>query len=488
MEAETETYSQEQPYHNNIDIDNDVNNENMGNEVADEQEGGVRKKKETRIETTATAEPQNPLALLEKLPTVFTQSKPVAKLSNVSKKSNQRLTFTLSHVLPSIANAIRRTILSDIPVVGFQTMPYEENRAKIVKNTSRFNNEYLKQRLACIPIYATNLKDTTNKNEPISNMQLINDYAVKLHVKNKTDSMLWVTTKDFELIHKETGEAVEGAKGKEIIEQLFPPFVSVNDTKHYIDIMSLRPFIADGIPGEEIHLTCEFSICLAKKNSSYNVSQLTTYSNTVDMHLQSKKIQQMKEKGQMEGKSKEEIDFAIKNFEMLEGKRLFISNSFDFVVETLGIYQSETLVQQSCEILATNLTALYDAMVEGNENVVQIKRNTENTIPNCWDIVLHNEDYTLGTMLQDKLYRGFYRDKLKEEEAGAEASPDTKIKMLNFCGFKKEHPHDSHSIIRVGFIEEKHSQVEFILFMFSQIIPNIRAEFLHISKSLENKI
>jgi hypothetical protein len=91
-------------------------------------------------------------------------------------------------------------------------------------------------------------------------------------------------------------------------------------------------------------------------------------------------------------------------------------------------------------------------------------------------------------MLQDKLYRGFYRDKLKEEEAGAEASPDTKIKMLNFCGFKKEHPHDSHSIIRVGFIEEKHSQVEFILFMFSQIIPNIRAEFLHISKSLENKI
>ena len=82
--------------------------------------------------------------------------------------------------------------------------------------------------------------------------------------------------------------------------------------------------------------------------------------------------------------------------------------SFDFVVETLGIYQSETLVQQSCEILATNLTALYDAMVEGNENVVQIKRNTENTIPNCWDIVLHNEDYTLGTMLQDKLYRGFY--------------------------------------------------------------------------------
>ena len=48
--------------------------------------------------------------------------------------------------------ALRRTILSDIPVVVFRTSPEEENNCIIDKNTTRFNNEIVKQRLSCIPI------------------------------------------------------------------------------------------------------------------------------------------------------------------------------------------------------------------------------------------------------------------------------------------------------------------------------------------------
>jgi hypothetical protein len=420
------------------------------------------------------------MALMNKLPLPI--AKPAAKLTNMNNKIGKRLTFTLKGVLPSFANAIRRTILSDIPVVGFVTTPHEENRATIVKNTSRFNNEYLKQRLSCIPIHGSELKDA--KDGRISNTQLVGEYAVELHVKNKTDSMLWVTTNDFRLIHKATGEVVEN--GQKMMEQLFPPFVSVNDTKHYIDIMSLRPFISDSLPGEEIHLTCEFSVCSAKKNSCYNVARLITYSNTVDLNLQTKKIAAMKEAAKLEGKSKEEIEFQVRNFELLEGKRLYLPNSFDFIVEGLGIYKNEVLVQHACSILADSLNALQDAMVQSDDAVITIFRNTENTIPNCWDIVLHNEDYTLGTMLQDKLYQNFYphthngRDKIEAiNEKGNLAS------MLNFCGFKKEHPHDTSSVIRVGFMKEEHSKLEFIQFMFSQVIPQIRDEFLHISRLMD---
>ena len=63
------------------------------------------------------------------------------------------LGFTLSGVNVSLANALRRTMLSDIPLIVFRTTPYEKNKANIINNTSRLNNEVIKQRLSCIPIH-----------------------------------------------------------------------------------------------------------------------------------------------------------------------------------------------------------------------------------------------------------------------------------------------------------------------------------------------
>ena len=73
----------------------------------------------------------------------------------ISKISDESplLKFTLSGVNVSIANAIRRIILSEIPCIVFRTSPYEKNDAKIEINTTRMNNELIKQRLTCIPIH-----------------------------------------------------------------------------------------------------------------------------------------------------------------------------------------------------------------------------------------------------------------------------------------------------------------------------------------------
>ena len=76
-----------------------------------------------------------------------------------SRHNDEMLLFTLSGVNVSLANAIRRTILSDIPLVVFRTTPYEQNKANIIANTSRLNNEILKQRLSCIPIHIKDIDD-----------------------------------------------------------------------------------------------------------------------------------------------------------------------------------------------------------------------------------------------------------------------------------------------------------------------------------------
>ena len=65
---------------------------------------------------------------------------PTVELNDIPGNNNS-LTFTLSGVNVSIANAIRRVILSDINTVVFRTTPHEKNKANILLNTSRLNNE-----------------------------------------------------------------------------------------------------------------------------------------------------------------------------------------------------------------------------------------------------------------------------------------------------------------------------------------------------------
>ena len=62
------------------------------------------------------------------------------------------LHFTLSGVVVSFANAIRRTILSDIPMVVFRTFPHNENKCKITANNTKLNNEIIKHRLSAFLI------------------------------------------------------------------------------------------------------------------------------------------------------------------------------------------------------------------------------------------------------------------------------------------------------------------------------------------------
>ena len=53
------------------------------------------------------------------------------------------LQFTLSNINYSVANAIRRTILANIPCFVFKTTPYSESMCDIITNTSKFNNEII---------------------------------------------------------------------------------------------------------------------------------------------------------------------------------------------------------------------------------------------------------------------------------------------------------------------------------------------------------
>jgi len=329
-----------------------------------------------------------------------------------SRHNDEMLLFTLSGVNVSLANAIRRTILSDIPLVVFRTTPYEQNKANIIANTSRLNNEILKQRLSCIPIHIKDIDGFPLKN-----------YQLEVNVENITDTMMYVTTENFVINDLVTGKPIDEAKNREI-------FPADDYTGYFIDFVRLRPKISEELPGEKIHLTCELSIGTAKEDGMFNAVSTCSYGYTVDALAQEATLEKLIQKWKDEGKNADEVNFEAKNWKLLDGLRITKQDSFDFTIQSVGIYENVELVHKGCEILIDKFQ-YQDSLIEKDELVIE---KSQNTMSNSYDIILENEDYTIGKVLEYLMYTKFYE-----------------TKMLTFCGFKKMHPHDSQSIIRVAY-------------------------------------
>ena len=334
------------------------------------------------------------------------------------KESGDITTFTLTGVDACYANGIRRVVLSEIPIVVFKTTPHEENKSNILINTSRLNNEIIKQRLSCIPICIKDLEiDFSN-------------YLLELDVENKTDTMIMVTSKDFRIKNLTTASYLDD----NTLREIFPPYIPpTGKSEYYIDFLRLRPKISDELPGERIKLTCAFSVSTARDDSMFNVVGTCSYGFTPDRDEMIKQLSLRQDKWSKEGKTAEEIGFESKNWNLLEGLRYVKKQSFDFIIQTIGIYDNTAIVIKACEILIQKID-IQKQLLDRDELPIE---PAINTLENCYDITLVNEDYTVGTILNNELYETFYKEH----------------KTLSYTGFKKMHPHDTDSLLRIAFSE-----------------------------------
>ena len=367
------------------------------------------------------------------------------------KEEDGIMTFTISNIDISYINAIRRTILSDIRICVFKTTPYEENNATITFNTCRLNNEIVKQRLSCIPI-VINCIELENPIETIKNYLLVVD------VENNTDTTMIVTTKDFKILNTVTNKYLEDGE----VKKIFPPFIPPNGNgEYYIDFLRLRPKISDEIPGEKIKLTCKFTLGTAREDSMFNVTGTCSLGFTPDYEKMEEQLEIRKQKWKDEGKKEAEIIFESKNWKLLEGMRYVIKNSFDFIVGTVGIYDNDKIIMEACNILSSKMNNLKELLTSDE---VDIKRS-DNLLENCYDITLVNEDYTIGNILNYELYTIFYTD----------------LKIIDYVGFKKFHPHDTDSILRISLID-KTKGIPAIKTMVISVIDEALKKFTDIRK------
>lgn len=331
-------------------------------------------------------------------------------LINSQGKVNGILKFTMSNTNVSVANALRRTILSDIPTVVIKN-------TDIIYNTSQFNNQILEQRLSCIPVHIEPQDDIE-----LNNLQLIIDE------KNEDNDLKYITTAHFIIYDKTTDKYMS-------IESLNNIFPKNKYTNEHIIFCRLKPKLSNEIPGEVINLKANLSLGTASEKGSYNVVCTCAYGNTPDkelIHIERQNYENiLKEKNMIE----QDIESALDNWDLHNYKRYYLKDSFDFSIESIGVFTESKIIFKACNIINFGLMKILENQ---EQKSYTLKKNTI-ALENSVDIILYYIDYTLGKLLEFIIYKEYYMGQ----------------KVLSFCGFLKPHPHEKYSIIRIAFTKQK---------------------------------
>lgn len=376
------------------------------------------------------------------------------KLPNITeqKENFDVYTFRIADCNVSIVNALRRTLITDIPVVGFNVEEFNDvnEELKTVQfyvNTTSFNNEILKQRLSCIPVHITDDFD----------QEAIESLVIEVNKKNTSDSIEYITTKDFKIIDTTSNKELSVTQR----DKIFPKSQLTND---YILFARLKPSVSKNIPGQSLHFKSKLFISTAKHKGQFNSCSTAAYAYTENPREQQNIWLSKENELTSLNYDESKISEMKQDWFLHEAKRITIPNSYDFKLETVGVYKNEELLRKACEIIAVRLGQFKNSVSETFEYI----SDTTN-VENSFDIKMFDYDYTIGKVIEYLLNELFFK----------------KEKILSYVGFIKEHPHDNYSIIRLVFNNEDTSNIENIKMLLNtcadkaiEIFDNIRQNFV----------
>ena len=340
------------------------------------------------------------------------------KVANASldDPSLQELTFTMDSVDVSVANSIRRVILSEIPTLVLDSSEkehVEDENIAIYKNNTILNNEIIKQRLSCIPVH-----------EPDLNSFAYNNYKIEIDVHNDTLEKKPVTTEHIKIKNINTDEYLD----EKTTRRMFP---KCQLTDQFIDIVYLEPMY-DKQMMEHLHLECGFAVGTAMENGCYNVASTCTYMNTKDEQMIEAKWKEMEAK--MVNDDEETKLIKRKDFLNLDAERIFKPNSYDFKIQSVGVYKNRDLVKIACDVMIQKMKNFINLI---SSNPEFIKENNA-FMDNCYDIEMHDEDFTLGKVMENITYIKCFANE----------------KSINYVSCYKTHPHETNIFLRIAFPSE----------------------------------
>lgn len=252
----------------------------------------------------------------------------------------------------SLANAIRRTIISDI-----STYTIDEKTVNFYTNNSILNNEFLAHRLALIPIIS---------NLPNMNYEKL---LISCNKINNSENIESIYANDFICINSETTEVLEN------------------------DILFKYPNIL--FAKLKYNQQLIFEAKLIKNNSENGGSFYCPVSTCIYcFKIDEKQVNQATEKMTAQEK---------RSFNTLQNQRLYELNNngnpnvYQFSIESIGFYDHKYILLSGLKLLIDRLNNLKVEFRNKDSKKVVLAENNEN--PDFFYFLIDNENETLGNLL-----------------------------------------------------------------------------------------
>jgi DNA-directed RNA polymerases I and III subunit RPAC1 len=397
-------------------------------------------------------------------------------------KTKTHVEFDLENVHHSLANAIRRCIISKVPTVGFRTEPYQKCQVKVLVNDSPLHNQFLTHRIAMLPI---NYKRVEKYDE--------DEFQYEINEFNDTNVIKDITTEHIKVKKLATNKYLSYDE----VKHLFPPDPLTGD---YPIITKLRPKYYTPLKlntevmnqinsnyekktNETVKLHVEARACVSNgsENGHFEPSARSNYINKVDEEkariAEEKYVLQEQEKEKLHELTPSPREKLIQKFRICEKYRYFHvndkdePNKFTFFIESVGVIPPLVIFHQAIKIVIDKINLFVSNLINKNKSVIEIKPSVQ--LNNGYDILVLNEDHTLGYLLQNYLSMLYADYTLPEKE-----------RTLKHIGYKQPHPLDNY----IKFtIQGKNDSIDKLI--ETAIVPgcnNILKVLNRISAELEN--
>ena len=399
--------------------------------------------------------------------------------------------FNIKDISVSLANSIRRTILSDIPSVSFDDTwsDDEQHRSiRIVKNTSGLHNEFLSHRLSLIPInrYEDSLKNSLgiqtvfNKQTNKRDISFSNEEDIpifKLHAQHILDTD--IKKNNYGLIEVNSSHIQYEDMVSDIdYTSYFKSDRYIKETLKNDEYIIINMLKAD----EEIELYMTPTIGLGKDNARYCTVGTVSYAFNIDDEKVDTVFEQLihQENKERIGKklnpfSTEEVEKKKQSFMLLDKERVFQTNtykeanSFHYCVESIGVLPSHQIVYDSLtmihlrlhdiihsftgfikdDTIKDNTIIIYNNKEPLMNNKVNVYQSVENLLG--YTITIKNCNHTLGNLIN--YYTNILFTNIDQIETDRKTIPNFESLdlqsedirsynqyILEQCGYKMPHP------------------------------------------------
>lgn len=340
---------------------------------------------------------------------------------NTSQNGNH-LIFEIHDIDLSIVNAIRRTILSDIPNVGFKFKNSNtENDIKILENSSPIHNEFLAHRISLIPIKLPCHLVTT---------EYVDNLTFELNVNNTTSSKINVTSKDINLVNNNY-DSVD-------ISKIFPADPITND---HILITILREYIDTK---QSVVIKAKPSIGTPKNSICYASVSHCSFYNMVD------------EEKATAYYDKQDKKMTRLEFDTLEKFRHFYVNKFnepsrfEFSLTSESGLSPAYIVSKAIKILIEKTS---DIKRQHESNQLTIQSDDD-----LYIISIYGETHTMGNMLQCLFFNKFVRSSTNH---------------LLYVGYNVPHPLEEYFVLKLKLADNKMHIDTFLTAAFDEVITHL---------------